>query len=173
MKILFAFSIAVLFFPFTGKAGYALPDSLPAVSQSSSDSLSFLPRGIRIFSRNKRQIIFFLPKDTLIQGLPAHGGSGHNWQTAYFTNGQLRLIWLTKDTQIQGIPCMAASFWTEVLRWYSGSAAVYFYKNGQLAQCKLARDFVINGIKLKKGKTIHFNRNGSLNMNTTGDKPAE
>jgi len=80
----------------------------------------------------------------------------------FYTNGNLSLAWLVNDTVIQRIPCAAASFWTEILRGIYGSAGVHFHPNGKLSQCKLSKDFRIEGHTFKKGDVLHFDKTGNL-----------
>jgi len=125
------------------------------------DSLAFLPQGSVISSRDVNKIICFLPGNTMVQGLLCHGHK-HDYQTVFYTNGNLSLAWLVNDTVIQGIPCAAASFWTEILRGSYGSAGVHFHPNGKLSQCKLSRDFKIDEHTFKKGDVLHFDEVGNL-----------
>ena len=81
--------------------------------------------------------------------------------TGFHINGQLSLAWLPEDQVIQGVPCMAATFFTEA---FGSSAAVRFHPNGNLAQCKLAESFIIDGIAFSRGKQVRFTEEGQLEL---------
>lgn len=127
-------------------------------AEDQNDRPSFLPEGTVIHSRRGNEIICFLPRNTEVQGLMCRG-SGHNWQTVFYTNGKLALAWLAQTEEIQGVPCMAASFLREV---FGGSSGVRFHDNGNLSRCKLAKNFTIEGHAFKKGDHVSFDRERRL-----------
>jgi len=126
--------------------------------EATKDSLSFLPKGTRIFSIHENKIVCFLPKNMEIQGVLCRGHA-NDWQTAFYKNGELELAWLAKDQEIQGFPCKKASFWTEL---FSSSAAVHFHENGKLKKFKLAKDMTIQGHRFKKGTIVRLDKKGKL-----------
>jgi hypothetical protein len=118
-----------------------------------------LPEGtIVFFSHDGVMESCFLQQDTEIQG---HLCKGHadNWQTAFYPSGKLKLAWLAKDETIQGIPCASAKIWRA---FFGGGAGTYFYENGNLAGCKVARDTTIGGQSFERGDRISFDQSGQL-----------
>ena len=129
------------------------------VNEIQRDSLAFLPKGTIIHKRTKDKIYCFLIQDTDIQGVLCRGDKRRGWETVFYSNGQLAQAWPAKTQKIQGIPCMKASFWTEV---FGGGAAVYFHRNGKLAQCTIAADTTISGKHFEKGDHLYFDAGGKL-----------
>jgi hypothetical protein len=122
------------------------------------ESLSFLPQGTRIVKIVDNKIITFLPKNMEIQGILCRGHA-NDWQTVFYKNGKLELVWLARDQEIQGYPCKKATFWTEI---FGSSAGVHFHENGKLKKFKLAKDMTIQGHRFIKGDIIRLDTEGKL-----------
>lgn len=106
----------------------------------------------------------FLPENTMIQAVLCRGDGYGGWQTAFHSNGELRVAWLAEDQVIQGVPCKAATFFTEL---FGGGAGVHFHPNGRLARCKLAEDFIVEGIAFQKGDQLRFTEDGQIDLDPT------
>ena len=143
----------------TGQQQPVRADSSQSGLTVPNDSLPTLPKGAIIHKVTEDKVYCFLPANTLIQGILCRGDKHRGWETVFYRNGKLALVWPARDTEIQGVPCRAASFWTEVS---GGSARVTFYPNGRLKSCKLAKDCTIQGHRLKKGEHVEFNSKGKL-----------
>jgi len=102
-----------------------------------------------------------LPRDTYIQGHLCKGEGPRSWNTCFYPNGNLKLIWLGQDEVIQGIPCKEASFMADV---FGGGVSVFFHENGKLKRCKCAKDITIEGRTFKKGDIINFDQDGHLTI---------
>jgi hypothetical protein len=113
--------------------------------------LSFSPDGTLKF--------VCLPCNTYLQDCFCKGEGPGNWQTVFYPNGQLKLMWPAKDQWVQGIPCREASFWTDV---FGGGTGVSFHANGKLQRCKLSLDFTIEGRSVKRGAHVDFDDQGHL-----------
>lgn len=100
-----------------------------------------------------------LPKDTYIQGHLCKGEGPTSWQTCFYPNGKLKLIWLGQDEVIQGIPCKEASFMADV---FGGGAGVSFHENGKLKRCKLPKSVTVEGYSFKKGDHVNFGQDGDV-----------
>ena len=127
-------------------------------TEAKNDSLSFLPKGTKIFSIHENKIVCFLPQNMEIQGILCRGHA-NDWQTVFFKNGKLELAWLAEDQEIQGYPCKKASFWTEL---FGKSAAVHFHENGKLKRFKLAKKMTIQGHRFKNGSVVRLDTEGKL-----------
>lgn len=131
-------------------------------TQIQNESPAFLPEGTIIHKRTKDKIYCFLLHNSEIQGILCRGDKHRGWETVFYVNGKLAEAWLARTEEIQGVPCMAASFRTEILRSFFGSARVNFHDNGTLKRCKLAKDTTIESHAFKKGDIVQFDREGKL-----------
>lgn len=113
---------------------------------------------VTCFNDDKTLRFFFLEKPTMLNGYMCKG-KGHNWMQTIYPNGKPKLMWLEHDEVINGIPCMSASFMGDV---FGGSAGVHFYENGNVAQCKLSKDFTYKGTAFKKGDKLHLDQSGNI-----------
>jgi len=100
----------------------------------------------------------FLQQDTEIQGHLC-SGSGHDFMTGFYSNGQLRIAWLARDEVIQGIPCAKYRFMSVL---FGGGNATRFHENGKLSFCTLSDDVTIEGQGFDRGDEVRFDKNGSL-----------
>lgn len=134
--------------------------SLCELARDDTISNHALPAGTVVQFRTDRTMEWcFLSKDAKLQGHVCRGSGRGGWQTAFHSNGILKVVWLAQDEEIQGVTCQKASFWSDV---FGGGVGVAFHDNGRLAKCKLAKAVTIENIAFKKGDQIKFDRNGQL-----------
>lgn len=92
------------------------------------------------------------PYDYSVQGHVCGGSGGFKGiQTGFYNSGRLRSFFPPEDVMVDGVPCEASLF-----------ANVDLYENGNLKGCKLAEDYLLEGKKYKKGKTIQFDNSGAI-----------
>lgn len=104
----------------------------------------------------------FLPENMDIQGLNARGG-GHDFQTRFHPNGQVRTVYLSKDQVIQGVPCARFRFLAAIAGLFQRKGGnTSFYDNGQLAYCELSENTTIQGRSFRRGDAVRFDREGKL-----------
>lgn len=119
-----------------------------------------LPKGTSVtFNANGTHRVVFLPRTFTIDG-HACRGSADNFMTELFPDGRLRTCWMPDDAVIQSIPCAAFSMWSDVVR--RNPSGVRFHQNGMLASCRLSKDVMLNGSKLKKSDRIQLDGTGHL-----------
>ncbi len=95
----------------------------------------------------------FLPRDTMIQGHLCKG-RGHDYMTAFYTDGTLKTAWLARDEEIQGVPCSACVFMS--------NRGTDFHEDGTLQSCYLAKNATIRGHSYTKGHKLVFDRSGDV-----------
>jgi hypothetical protein len=117
-----------------------------------------VPEGSTISLREDKPAFTFLSRDTRIDGYTCRGG-GHDWSTAFYPSGELKVCWLASDQEVQGVPCMRASFFHDV---FGGTVGAFFYKNGKLRTCKVSRSANIQGRDFGRGEHIFLDANGLL-----------
>lgn len=140
----------VEYFP-TGKlktCTLAREDTLSGQLLAAGTVVTFTPEGVFDWC--------LLQKDTEIQGHLCKG-QGHGWMTSFYPNGKLKIAWLGRGEVIQGVPCAEYSFWADA---FKGGAAIYFYENGYLKRCRLAKDITLGGNLRKKGEWAVFDEHG-------------
>ena len=129
------------------------------------DTLSgeIFPSGTGIhFSENGIFDWCFLQQDTNIQGHLCRG-SGHNFMTSFYPNGQLKTGWLANDEIIQGIPCSKFRFMSAIFVSFHGkSGQTSLHENGALQYCELSEDIIIEGKSYKKTDSVRFDPKGNL-----------
>jgi|TARA_B100001079_G_scaffold242823_1_gene229139 hypothetical protein len=129
------------------------------------DTLSgqILPEGTGVhFSENGVFDWCFLQQDTNIQGHLCRG-SGHNFMTSFYPNGQLKTGWLANDEIIQGIPCSKFRFMSAIFVSFHGkSGQTSLHENGALQYCELSEDIIIEGKSYKKTDSVRFDPKGNL-----------
>ena len=129
------------------------------------DTLSgqILPEGTGVhFSENGVFDWCFLQQDTNIQGHLCRG-SGHNFMTSFYPNGQLKTGWLANDEIIQGIPCSKFRFMSAIfVSFHCKSGQTSFHENGALQYCELSEDIIIEGKSYKKTDSVRFDPKGNL-----------
>jgi hypothetical protein len=128
------------------------------VSRETAFGEARVPEGSTISLREDKPAFAFLSRDTRIDGYTCRGG-GHDWGTAFYPSGKLKICWLSSDEEVQGVPCMRASFFSDV---FNGTVGVHFYENGKLRTCKVARDAIVQDRKFRRGDHIFLDGNGIL-----------
>ena len=122
-----------------------------------------LPAGTGVhFSENGVFDWCFLQQDTDIQGHLCRG-SGHNFMTNFYPNGQLKTGWLANDEIIQSIPCSKFRFMSAIFASFHGkSGQTSFHENGALQYCELSENMIIEGNSYKKTAAVRFDLEGNL-----------
>ncbi|MEN8125553.1 MAG: hypothetical protein ABFR32_10525 [Bacteroidota bacterium] len=101
----------------------------------------------------KDHISCFLGKDTQINGYLCNGNYA-KWystgiSTSFYPSGKLKCFYPDDDVEINNILCKSSPF-----------AGVCLHENGNLKQCKLTKDEIINGKEYKKNTELIFDETG-------------
>ncbi|MFN8428485.1 MAG: hypothetical protein U0V04_00760 [Spirosomataceae bacterium] len=100
----------------------------------------------------KDGIICAFPTETQIQGCNCMGSGGAKGiQTSFYPDGKLECFYSNSNILIGKIACKGGVFNNIIL-----------HQNGQLKECTLSNDQIIDGKNLKKGKRVRFDVNGKL-----------
>ncbi|MCE1189830.1 MAG: hypothetical protein LWX56_11905 [Ignavibacteria bacterium] len=119
-----------------------------------------LPGGSKVYlSKNGCLDFAFLPFNYRIGEYDVKGEGPESWQTVFYPDGTVKVIWLAHDHIIQGVPCREANFWSEL---FSGESSVRFYSNGKIQHCKLAHDAYFQGQYIKKNRHLEFDSTGTI-----------
>jgi hypothetical protein len=108
---------------------------------------------------------FWLATDMVIQGhllAAQHDGIGH----MLHPTGKLRAVGLARDEVIDGVPCTSRRnpFQLGLGALINGdNAAVLFYPDGRLRQCRVARTATVDGHTLQRGQVIRLRPDGTWN----------
>jgi hypothetical protein len=106
------------------------------------------PQGTRVFFDREGHLAHaWLSANTTLDGLPCRG----RWKidTAFHPNGHVRAFFPPEDYEIDGVLCEASVF-----------HPVYLHPDGHLAQCKLARDVVLDGRTFERGTILALDASG-------------
>jgi hypothetical protein len=115
---------------------------------------NYIPAGTWIeFDRSGRIRLCAFPRDTSVRGIVCKGTSGNpkGFHTTFYPDGALKYCCPVTDLEIKGIPCKSGFF-----------EIIGLHPNGNLMECELSRDFVLNDLSLKKGEKIRLNPDRSL-----------
>ncbi|MGA3023145.1 MAG: hypothetical protein ABSF98_00095 [Bryobacteraceae bacterium] len=128
------------------------------VSRETAFGEARVPEGSTISLREDKPAFTFLSRDARIDGYTCRGGE-HDWSTAFYPSGKLKVCWLAADQDVQGVPCMRASFFSDV---FGGTAGVHFYENGKLRTCKVSRDTSIQGRRFRSRDHVLLSADGTV-----------
>ncbi len=102
--------------------------------------------------RGETGYILSLPFDYHIPGHLCSGSGGYKGiQTGFYDSGRLRSFYTPFDITVDGVPCEASIL-----------ANINLHENGRLKGCKLAEDYSIGGVTLKKGSKIELDESGKI-----------
>ena len=94
------------------------------------------------------------PYNYKVQGYLCGGSGGFKGtHTGFYDSGKLRSFFPPEDLIVDDIPCKASLF-----------VNVKLYENSRIKSCKLAEDYLLDGIVYKKGKMIQFDKSGKIQL---------
>ncbi|MCX7835421.1 MAG: hypothetical protein N2450_05050 [bacterium] len=121
---------------------------------------NILPKGTIVeLTADKLLLACILPYDMTLQGVPLRGGSS-DWMVNFYPGtGKIRSGWLSRDAVLDSIPCAKS---TVIADLFLRGGGIFFHSNGKLRSARLARDFMFQGKKFKKGDRIWISNKGKV-----------